>query len=319
MGFRIVFFGTPAFAVPTLDALVRTSHQVVAAVTQPDKPRGRGHQFLPSPVKAAAIDHGIPVLQPDRLKQEPFVAAFQDLQADIGIVAAYGKILPQSLLDTPRLGMINVHASLLPRWRGAAPIHRAVLAGDEETGITIMRMVQALDAGASLAQGSVSIGPEETSADLEGRLAQLGAGLLVETLERLLEGGVTETPQDENGVTYASRLERHESRVDWTRPARDIHNQIRGLQPWPLAAAVLGGKRLLLLGSERVAGGHVDARQPGTIVSSGAAGLEVSTGDEVLRIVRIQPEGKAVMSVRDFLNGHRVQPGDRFDPLPIVP
>jgi methionyl-tRNA formyltransferase len=224
--------------------------------------------------------------------------------------------------------MINVHASLLPRWRGAAPIHRAVLAGDRETGITIMRVVPALDAGDALARIVIPIGANETSAELEQRLAAAGAPLLVDTLDRLASGPIAGNPQDESLVTYAHRLERHESQIDWNRPAMVVHNQIRGLHPWPLAAAQLDGRRVLILRSEIVPdlpdgdavrpAGPAE-RTPGTIVAAEPGGLLVQTGVGCVRILRLQPEGKPAMSVRDFLNGRRVAVGDRFTPLPLDP
>jgi methionyl-tRNA formyltransferase len=247
---RLVFFGTPAFAVPTLLALASSRHTVVAVVTQPDRPRGRGHKISASPVKAATANLGIPTFQPEQLKDAAFASAFRGLAPDLGVVAAYGKILPVDLIDQPRLGMINVHASLLPRWRGAAPIHRAILADDTVTGVTIMRIVKALDAGPMLAAEDTPIDPNETSAHLEMRLAAIGAELAVRMIDDLARGPVPEIAQDDARAVYAARLERADSRLDFARPARDVHNTIRGLHPWPLASAVLHGKRLALLESE---------------------------------------------------------------------
>jgi methionyl-tRNA formyltransferase len=313
---RILFFGTPAFAVPTLEALLTTAgHTVVGAVTQPDRPRGRGQRLEPTPVKVTAERAGLPVLQPDRLKDDAVIDRIRQLDADLGVVAAYGRILPQRLIDVPRLGMINVHASLLPRWRGAAPIHRAVIAGDTETGVTIMRVVLALDAGPMLARRRVGIGAEDTSADLETRLAAVGAAVLVETVNRLAQGPIVEEPQDESLVTYAARLERRESAIDWQQSAADIHNQIRGLQPWPLAAAVLQGKRVLLLRSAVAIDVPRDGA-PGTVIAVEPDALVVATGDGAIRLSAIQPEGRPPMAVRAFLSGRRVVPGDRLDRLP---
>jgi methionyl-tRNA formyltransferase len=313
---RVVFFGTPAFAERSLARLVESRHRVVAVVTRADRPRGRGQKVLPGPVKAYADSHAIPVLQPERIRDEAFTREIAAMNADLGVVAAYGKILPQSLIDAPSLGTINVHASLLPRWRGAAPVHRAILAGDTETGVTIMRVVQALDAGPMLALRRTAIGPDETSADLELRLASIGAELLVETIDAMEAGPLAETPQPETGVTYAARLEKQDSRVDWSRPAAVIHNQIRGLQPWPLASVVLNERRLLLLGSE-VAGGVSARVEPGTVASVDAAGIAVAAATGTVRITRLKLEGKPAISARDFLNGHRVAPGDRMEPLPV--
>jgi len=314
MPLRIVFFGTPAFAVPSLEALAASVHPVVGVVTQPDRPRGRGHKVQPEAVKRAAVTHELPLLQPERLKDEEFQARLKDWDPDLGVVAAYGKILPAAVLALPRLGMINVHASLLPRWRGAAPVHRAILAGDPTTGVTIMRVVQALDAGPMLSREAVEIGISETSAALEHRLALLGAGLLVRTIDRLAQGGVVEEPQDESQATYASRLQRSDGVIDWARPARAIHDQIRGLQPWPLASAWLSDKRVLFLRSELSAG--LPGAQPGEIVAVDPDALVVAAGTGAIRLLDIQLEGRPPMPVRAFLNGHRVSPGARFTPEP---
>jgi len=312
---RILFFGTPLFAVPTLTQLLASAHEVVGVVTQPDRARGRGQKIVPQAVKAAAAGHPLPIVQPERLKDPALLDALRDLRPDLGVVAAYGRILPAEILSLPRLGLINVHSSLLPRWRGAAPIHRAILAGDARTGVSIMRVVQALDAGAVLARATTMIDADETSEELEQRLATLGAGLLVETVDRIAAGPVDEEPQNEEDVTYAARLERRESQIDWTRPARAIHDQIRGLQPWPLATCLIGQRRVILLRS------HVDDVDPtdalpGTIVDVTRDAISVASQSGLVRILRVQPEGRAAMSVRDFLNGTRVSAGDRCLPVP---
>ena len=317
MAFRLVYFGTPGFAVPALLRLIGSAHQVVAVVTQPDRPRGRGHKVVPEAVKVAAVEHGLPLFQPTRLKDPALLDALRALQPDLGVVAAYGRILPTEHLALPRLGLINVHGSLLPRWRGAAPVHRAIMAGDLTTGVTIMRVVQALDAGPMLARVTTNIDPDESSVELERRLASAGAAVLLETVNRLANGhAVDEEPQDERLVTYASRLERKESQVDWSRPAREIHNRIRGLQPWPLAAAVLHARRVLLLRSAVDAG---DAgTPPGVVAGVTPDAIAVGTGSGTLRLLEIQPEGRAAMPVRAFLSGHRVVAGDRFTPVPVT-
>ena len=255
-GLRVAFLGTPQFAVPTLEALLASPHPVAAVITQPDRARGRGQRVSDAPVKARAAAAGIPILQPDRLNVPDFRPAFEALRIDLGVVAAYGKILPEWLLLAPRLGMINVHASLLPRYRGAAPIHRAVMAGEPETGVTIMRVVKALDAGPMMARVARPIGPDETSEELERELATAGAGLLVDVVDRLAAGSVSETPQNDAEATYAPRLAREEGVVDWTRSADTIHNQIRGLHPWPHAFSFLGGKRYIFIRSERLHAGQ---------------------------------------------------------------
>jgi methionyl-tRNA formyltransferase len=312
---RVAFFGTPGFAVPSLRALLGSAHPVVAVVTQPDRPRGRGHNVRPGAVKLAALEAGLPILQPERLKEPSFRTALAAFAPDLGVVAAYGKLLPEDLLELPRLGLINVHASLLPRWRGAAPVHRAILAGDAETGVTIMRVVKALDAGPTIAAAPTPIGPDETSAELETRLSAIGAGLLVEAVDRLASGTATETPQDETAVTYARRLERGESQVDWARAAPAVHNQIRGLQPWPVAAAMLRGHRMLLLRST-VRDDAPRDETPGTICGVDSDGIDVATRPGAVRLLEIQMAGRAAMPTGAFLRGHALRPGEIFEPLP---
>lgn len=310
---RVVFFGTPEFAVPSLESLL-ASHDVVAVVTRPDRPRGRGHKVTASPVKVAAAKAAAAVLQPLKLAEPEWLREFAALNADVAVVAAYGRLLPQALLDIPRLGFINVHASLLPRWRGAAPIHRAVLAGDAVTGITIMRVVLALDAGPMLASRSTPVGPHETSAALETRLAGIGAELLVGTMADLEAGRVTEVPQDAAHVTYAQKLERHESRIDWFRPAGEIDRQIRGLQPWPLAAGLIDGKRVAFLQARVL--DETPAAGPGTIVEAGSAGLVVACASGSVRITDVLPEGRRAMTAAAFLNGTAVRSGSLIMPVP---
>ena len=305
---RIVFFGTPEFAVPTLDALLQSTHQVVGVVTQPDRPRGRGQRTSEAPVKVRSLEAGVPVLQPERLRDPAFTAALAGLRADLGVVAAYGKILSEGVLATPRLGMINVHASLLPRYRGAAPVHRAIIQGERETGITIMRVVKALDAGPMLATSRRAIDPEETSEEVERDLASIGAELALETIGRLAAGTACEIPQDESQATYAPRLTKDEGHVDWTQPADAVHNLIRGLQPWPRASTFHHGSRLILLRSRRVAANG----RPGTILEATDDVLRVAAGEGAIDILEIQPEGKRAMNPRAFLAGHRTAVGDSF-------
>ena len=308
---RIVFFGTPAFAVPTLEALLASRHAVVAAVTQPDRPRGRGQKTSFAPVKACAVAASVPVLQPDTLKDGSLAADLTRFDADLGVVAAYGKILTDGVLVAPRLGMLNVHASLLPRYRGAAPVHRAVMAGERETGITIMRVVKALDAGPMLATARRPIGPDETSDEIEHDLARIGAGLAVTTIERLLAGGLVEAAQDEAGATYARRLTKDEGRVDWAWPAGQIHNLIRGLHPWPHAFTFLDRQRVILLRS--TASAEDCNAAPGTVLEAGGDRLRVAAGSGVVDVVELQAEGKRPMSVREFLAGHPIPSGALFN------
>ena len=320
---RIIYFGTPEFAVPTLQRLVdlggdlggpdpSTAHQVVALVSQPDRPKGRGHQLAPTPTKALAQARGIPVLQPERLKDAAFLSQIAGFAPDLGVVAAYGKLLPDELLSIPPLGMINVHASLLPRWRGAAPVHRAVIAGDRETGVTIMRVVKELDAGASFKMTRRSIDPDETSVAVERDLAELGAGLLLEVLQEIAEGRATETPQDASLATYAAKVTKAEGAVDWSLPAERLHNLVRGLQPWPLVSGRFAGGRCLVHRTALTPAVSPDS--PGTIVRAEADRLEIVAGDgRVLRVLTIQPEGKRAMSAREFLTGRHVLPGSKVE------
>lgn len=306
---RVAYFGTPEFAVPTLEAIIASRHPVVVVVSQPDRPKGRGHHVQPTPTRQVADKHGIPVLQPTRLRDDAFMDALRAFNPDIGVVAAYGRLLPNDLLALPRLGMINVHASLLPTYRGAAPIQRAVMAGDAETGVTIMRVVQELDAGPMLDVAATPIGPDETSVDVERRLATLGAERLLIVLDQLAAGDATETPQDHAAATYAPKITREDGRVDWSLPADVIHNRVRGLHPWPLVSTRLAGQRCLIHATrpEQMPGGNAT---PGTVLSAGPDGIVVATGAGALRILALQPEGKRVMTARDFLAGRRVAPGD---------
>ena len=314
MPLRVLFLGTPAFAVPSLRAVASAGHHVVGVITQPDRPRGRGNRVSPSPVKAAALDLGLPVLQPTRLKDEALHDELRALAPDLGIVVAYGRILPDALLTLPRLGMINVHASLLPRWRGAAPIQRAILTGDKETGVTIMRVISELDAGPMLASLPTPIAPNETSVDLEQRLASLGAELLAETVGALARGPITETAQDSAHVTYAAKLERRDGHMSFDQPAQSIHDAIRGLQPWPLVWVLLHGKRTALLASE-LGGSSATGTAPGTVTHVDSDSLSVATNGAAIRITRVQVEGRPPMAVRDYLNGHPTKPGDRLEPI----
>lgn len=311
---KVVFFGTPQFAVPTLDALLDSSHRVVGVVTQPDRPRGRGQKETDAPVKARAKAAGLPLLQPATLKDPAVVEGLAALGADIGVVAAYGKILTEAVLAVPRLGMVNVHASLLPKYRGAAPVHRAVMAGETHTGVTIMRVVKALDAGAMLAVVDQPIGPDDTSDRVELALAQSGARLLVDTLDRLAAGPIEEVPQDDARATYAHRLSKDDGIVDWTRSAVSIHNQVRGLYPWPHAFSFVDGKRLILLRSSVLA--ETATAPPGTIVIAHGDDLRVATGDGILCLTEVQAEGRRPGRTREFLAGHRLTAGARFTATP---
>jgi methionyl-tRNA formyltransferase len=314
---RIVFFGTPDFAVPTLQALCDSRHTVAGVVTQPDRARGRGQKPQTGPVKQLAEQRGLPILQPERLRDDRFLDALRAVDADLGVVAAYGKILNDAVLAAPRLGLINVHASLLPKYRGAAPVHRAVMAGETTTGVTIMRVVKALDAGPMMAAVTRPIGEDETSVEVERDIARLGARALVDVVDALAAGRATETPQDESEATYARKIEKADGVIDWARPARDIHNQIRGLHPWPHAFSDLQGERTILLRSavdserpeSRMDAGTIE---PGTVVEARHDRFTVQTGAGVLRLLSLQREGRRPVSAREFLSGRRIEPGSRF-------
>ena len=314
---RIVFFGTPDFAVPTLSALLRSRHDVIAVVSQPDRARDRHGRTVPTPVKRA-VTADVPVLQPERLKEPPFHDAIRALQPDLGVVAAYGKILPEWLLALPRLGMVNVHASLLPRYRGAAPIQRAVMAGEPATGVTIMRIVKELDAGPMLARVVRPIAADATSGDVARDLAAAGGELLVHVVDALAEGRATEEPQDHATATYAAKITPGDTEIDWRRPAREIHDQVRGLNPAPCAWTRVDGVRVLVLRTAvedptralpetRQAGGA-----PGEVQYAKGEALLVATGHGLLRVLELKPEARRAMEVRDFLAGHPLPRGTRL-------
>ncbi|HJR61344.1 MAG TPA: methionyl-tRNA formyltransferase [Vicinamibacterales bacterium] len=312
---RIVYFGTPEFAVPGLRALIASRHPVIALVSQPDRPKDRGHKPQTTPTKRAAEAAGVPVLQPARLKDEAFTEALRALEPDLGVVAAYGRIIPDAVLAIPRLGLINIHASLLPKYRGAAPVHRAVISGDPETGVTIMRIVTELDAGPTFASVRLPIGPDATTPDVERALAQAGADLVLEVVDQLALGSAVEVPQDDADATYAPKVERHEGAIEWTLPARRIHNLVRGLQPWPMVSAMVDGVRCLVHRTA-LTDQRTDAT-PGTITIASNGVLGVAAGDgRVLRLLEIQPEGKRVMPARDFLAGRRIAVGSAISRVP---
>ena len=318
---KVVFFGTPRFAVPTLERLLASTLDVVAVVTQPDRPRGRGHRVTESPVKQVARRHKIPVLQPQRLKDPAFVKRLMEFVPDLGVVTAYGKILPDRLLALPRLGMINVHASLLPKYRGAAPIHRAVMAGETETGVTIIQLVREMDAGPMLRKGTRPIGPDVTSDLVERDLATFGADLLMSTIEDLTTGHASAEAQDHAVATFAPRLTKDDGVIDWGKPAEAIHNQVRGLHPWPHTFSYLDGHRYLILRTavpKPVAAAADPARPvPGQVIEASAARLVVATGlGTAIAVLEIQSEGKRPLTARTFLAGHRIPVGAMFQNIP---
>ncbi|MCW2488425.1 methionyl-tRNA formyltransferase [Candidatus Symbiopectobacterium sp. NZEC127] len=300
---RIIFAGTPDFAARHLDALLNSPHQVVGVFTQPDRPAGRGNKLTPSPVKVLAEQHGVPVLQPKSLRPAENQQLVADLQADIMVVVAYGLILPQAVLEMPRLGCINVHGSLLPRWRGAAPIQRALWAGDTETGITIMQMDAGLDTGAMLHKLSCPITPQDTSASLYDRLAELGPQGLLTTLASLAQGTAVAEKQDDSLATYAEKLNKEEAKLDWSLSAEQLERCIRAFNPWPVSYITIDDQPVKVWKASVLDVTH--SAQPGTIVSADKQGIQVATAQGLLNLLQLQPAGKKPMSVQDLLNSRR--------------
>jgi len=308
----VVFFGTPHFAVPTLRRLLDSSHSVAGVITQPDRPRGRGQKITHAPVKALALARGIPVYQPDRLKPPEVADTLRGWQADLGVVAAYGRIIPEHLLTIPRLGMINVHASLLPKYRGAAPIQWAILNGDPETGVTIMKMNAGMDTGDIVSQQTIPIAAADNSETLYERLARSGADLLVKTIPDYTAGKIQPRPQPDTGVSHAPKIKKEDGRLDWNQPARVLWNRTRAMTPWPGAFTHISGPQPQLL---KIWATEVVTRsgQPGEILQADKTGIVVGCGTDALRILTLQREGGRRMSAQEFLAGHALRPGQRFD------
>jgi methionyl-tRNA formyltransferase len=290
--------------VPALNALVASPHSVVGVLTQPDRPKGRGQQLAASPVKQAALKAGLPVAQPQTLKTEEGRAPLREWNPDVMVVVAYGLILPPAALTIPRLGCVNIHASLLPRWRGAAPIQRALLAGDEETGVTIMQMDAGLDTGPMLLRRSLAIEPDDTGGSLHDRLAILGANAIVEALDRLSNGTIIAAPQPELGATYATKLEKSEARIDWTARAAEIERKVRAFNPWPIAETVYEGEQLRILKAraDMTESTRLGGQPPGTILSVSERAILVQCGMGRLAVAEIQRPGKRPISAHDFAN-----------------
>lgn len=297
---NVIFAGTPEFAAHALEALLHSTHRVVAVYTQPDRPHGRGLKLRPSPVKELANLYQIPVYQPKTLKSEHEVATLKNMQADVMVVAAYGLLLPAPVLSVTPHGCINIHPSLLPRWRGAAPIQRTIFSGDAITGVTIMQMDQGLDTGPILLQKQYVLEPDETSQTLSDTLAKLGASCLIETLDRLAKGSLQAKPQDDQSSTYAHKISKEEALIDWQQSAQSIENMVRAFNPWPIAHTSFQGETLRIWKAKAI---HLEAsREPRVVVHAGVEGIDIATGSGVLRLLAVQLPGGKVLSVRDFYN-----------------
>ena len=307
---RIIFMGTPEFAVPSLQALLDHGEEVVAVVCQPDKPKGRGRKLSPPPVKELALSVGLPVLQPTKVRTPEFLEELRSYHPDLMVVTAYGRILPGPVLNLPRLGTINVHGSLLPKYRGAAPVQWAILRGETETGITIMQMDEGMDTGDILLPRTMAIAPEDTAATLATKMAHLGGQALVEALELLKAGKLSRQKQDDRLATDAPPLTKEMGAIDWTRPAQELSCLIRGLDPWPTAHTTLGGETIRLFKPTVVAA--TAGKPPGTVIRADKAGLLVATGNALLQIGELQREGGKRLPAADFLRGHPIAPGSRF-------
>jgi len=308
MSLRIIFFGTPQFSISTLERLIESEHEIVAVVTQPDRQKGRGQKFFNAPVKDLALKKNLLLLQPTALNEPHFIAELSRLKPDIGIVAAYGQLIPENVLSKPRLGMINLHASLLPKYRGASPVHRAIMAGEHLTGVTIMRIERKLDSGNILAKTERPIRINETSAEVEQDLSVTGSKLILSVLRDIVADISVETVQDHSQATYAPKLTKTDGLIDWSSDAGTIHNQVRGLHPWPHAYTFINRKRVIVLITS-IDTGKNDA-PPGTVLSTNQTGLlvAVKNGSAIL-LRKLQPENKRAMNVKDFLAGHQVRPG----------
>ncbi|HDX8642808.1 methionyl-tRNA formyltransferase [Aeromonas dhakensis] len=305
---KLIFAGTPDFAARHLAALLSSDHEVVAVYTQPDKPAGRGQKLTASPVKELALAHDLPVYQPASLRKEEAQAELAALGADLMVVVAYGLILPKVVLDTPRLGCINVHGSLLPRWRGAAPIQRSIWAGDAETGVTIMQMDVGLDTGAMIRKMSCPIAADETSASLYDKLAELGPQALVDTIDAMAAGNIAAEAQDDALANYAEKLSKEEARIDWSMEAVAIERCIRAFNPWPISWFEVADQTVKVWQAEVITQDH--GQRAGTLLKADKQGIDVATGKGVLRLLTLQPPGKKAMSVTDLLNSRR----DWFEP-----
>ena len=307
---RIIFFGTPNFAIPTLKYLLQGPDEVIAVVTQPDREKGRGRKVIPSPVKELALQHGLTLLQPEKVREEAFQEKMKSLQPELFVVVAYGQILPKSLLKIPKHGAVNVHASLLPKYRGAAPIPWAILKGERLTGVTTMMMDEGMDTGDILLQIEIPIGEEETSETLHDRLALLGAQLLLETVRGMKAGNLHPIPQDHSKATYAPPLKKEDGRIDWSKEAKEIDRQVRAFNPWPGAFTEWNGQLLKIYRGE--VRGKKSIGKAGIVAWVGLDFIEVETGKDFFLIKEVQLEGKRRMGVREFISGHPITVGTTF-------
>ncbi|WP_309121353.1 methionyl-tRNA formyltransferase [Paenibacillus sp.] len=316
---NIVFMGTPDFAVPSLRALIDAGYNVKAVVTQPDRPVGRKKTMTPTPVKEEALRLGLPVLQPAKLRAPEAVAELAAYEPDLIVTAAYGQILPKSVLSMPRFGCINVHGSLLPKYRGGAPIQRAIMNGETVTGVTIMYMAEGLDTGDMISKAELSIGPDDDAGLVFERLSVVGAKLLLETVPAALNGTAPRTPQNEEEATYSPNLSREDERIDWTRPASAIYDQLRGLSPRPGAFTFWNGDVFKIWKAARPEPGRAAGAAPGTVIGVGADGLAIATGDGVFVATEVQPAGKKALPVSEFARNGQMKKGDTLGDPPEAP
>lgn len=305
---RIAFMGTPDFAIPTLKALC-DNYTVVCAVTKVDKPKGRGNKMTPPPVKTFALEQGIPVLQPESVKTEAFVEELSSYHADLFVTCAYGKILPQSVLDIPKLGTINVHASILPKYRGAAPLWHCVINGEKEVGVTTMYTDIGMDTGDILQIEKIPLGPDTTMGEVHDALSELGGRIIITTIEALRNGTLTRTPQKHEEATYAPMVSKEDGIIDWNRTADEIHNLVRGMNPFPAASTTLMDEKLKIFVTEKLAGNSHGNAAPGTVTAAGAQGIEVATGNGVIVIKELQGPSAKRMTAGAYLNGHPIKEG----------
>ena len=310
---RIIFMGTPDFAVPTLESLIQGPDEIIAVVTQPDRPKGRSKKLVPPPVKLVAQKYDIDLYQPKGIRSQDFITTLKSYDPDLIVVAAYGKILPETIIELPRNGCINVHGSLLPRHRGAAPIQWAIIKGDPEVGVTIMQMDKGMDTGQILMKASITPDPEETTGTLFPKIARLGSHTLMDTLDMLAQGGLAMIDQDDKEATSAPMLRKEDGLIDWTRSAQEINCLIRGLDPWPTAFSFLDRRKFQLFRPEVVH--QSSTRKPGTLLRADREGLLISAGNNCILIKEVKMEGKRRMAVTDFLNGWPLAPGSLFGPL----